>query len=353
MSGKIRVRTYTTSGQPNTIEINDRELESLADLLSVSSNGRRAISTIDLISHSPECFNRIGWRVEKLALRHGILLMSGLPKSGKSVVRAHLATCIALGAPFFGHNVESGRVLILAEEDDLHTERQRIIQFANSLGYSETDLTNQVVHVPPQGLQLDRGPDLTILKSMAADFDAVFIDPIIRFHSRDENSATDMQHVIRPLIDLGRERCVAISHHMDKKGKGPRGTGDLLASYMSKWDIKASREGDLSSIKIEVSLKLGAAPNPLRVGYAFDNSTGVITAIKHCAETTTITPNKVDYEGRILETITQNWMQLPNKEAVLNAAKGKRKSLSDAFDKLLAERRIKATKKGVVAIEEE
>lgn len=347
MSKKIFVRTFSKTAKPEEIEVANLELDSLEDIIT-APNAKRAISTLDLFSHDPDLFPKNDWLIEGLLHQFGLWVMAGLPKHTKSVTRAHVAACVATGAPFFGRKVKRGKVLILADEDTLLAERRRITRLAQAMGHSECDLVGRIIHIPPQNLQLDQPDDMQILRAIIKhlDISLTIIDPLIRYHTCEENDATSMQKVMRPLSTLARTHCVGVVHHTDKKGKGPRGTGDLLASYTSKWHLKAAKEADPSSLRINFALKLASAPDDFRVGYLFDDAQEKITILDlGTAPVVLIKPN---YRQKILKTIQANGTPLLNKEAVLKATTGKREKTSQAFDDLLNEGRIEVTDDGVI-----
>ena len=182
------------------------------------------------------------------------------------------------------------------------------------------------------------------------DISLTIIDPLIRYHTCEENDATSMQKIIRPLTALARSHCVGVVHHTDKKGKGPRGTGDLLASYTSKWHLKATKEANPSNLRINFALKLASAPTDFRVGYVFDDVNEKITILDLGAAPIPVVLIKTDYRLKILKTLQTNGKLLPNKEAVLQATKGRRESISQAFDDLVAESLIKVTEEGVIEL---
>jgi hypothetical protein len=343
MNAPLHIRRYSFSGN-GVIESTEEDVQSFLDATAYR-NGR-TFSVMNVLEHDLERFPPIKYHIDRLVINRGIFLIAGHPKHGKSMLRAHIAACTALGAPFFGHNTQQGDVLILAAEDTVAAEHIHIERIANAMGYSRADYSDRIHHVLNRDVRLDDKTDMAILFGIVKDLEpaVVFIDPLIRFHDCKESEATDMQKVIRPLSILGDSTLVGIMHHFDKKGKTPRGTGDLLGSYTSKWEVRALGEGILSSITIEPILKIGAVESRFRVGYRFHDDVSEIELVQH---TNTKAGKTTDYEARLLETVARS-PRLPNKEAVLNVTTGRKAALGEAFDQLLRQERITVDETGVM-----
>lgn len=82
-----------------------------------------------------ETKEELDWIVDGLLTRGGFSLMAGPPKSGKSTLTRQLARAIVKGESFLGREVESGRVLYLALEEQVSMFKTQMEQ----IGISEKD----------------------------------------------------------------------------------------------------------------------------------------------------------------------------------------------------------------------
>ena len=228
----------------------------------------------DLFAAQPDQLPKVAYLVEGLVFERGLWFVAGPPKHGKSLLRRHLAVSIALGEPFFGHEVQKGRVVIVADEDEAADELRVMGWMARALHRSTEELKGQVFLIPPCDLKVDNQWDVGAIAAFLREVDAaiLFLDPMIRYHDQDENSNTEMQAAIRPLAWLGRNWSVCVPHHSPHDRPGDlRGAGDIKGSYRALWKV-VGKEGDTTSIRVTPVLKAGPQPDKFRVGYRFDDA---------------------------------------------------------------------------------
>lgn len=141
----------------------------------------------------------------------------------KSFITLALAQAIATNTPFLGHfEVEQpGKVLIVDEENNRRIIEKRF----KDMGIEAHE---NIIFLSRCGIQLDRSNHLESLKSVIEEINPVLVvfDSLVRFHSKDENSASEMRQVMKALGSLTNEqRSVIFIHHHKKEQSGTRNSG--------------------------------------------------------------------------------------------------------------------------------
>ena len=167
---------------------------------------------------APKDFTPI-WYVEHFWQKNGLNFMYGAPKSHKSMLRRYLLACAMLGEPAFemlevGEPIE--RALIFLAEDHPGFERQQLDRLCSEFG--KPALKDRVCLVKSHGFLLtySKMRDELFKFLDTEQFDWISFDPLIRFHTSDENDATEMSNVIRVMEALKMEHGVGCVHHTGK-----------------------------------------------------------------------------------------------------------------------------------------
>lgn len=178
------------------------------------------------------------WLIRQLWTRSAVGIVSGAPKSCKSWLVLEMATCVAAGVPCLGRFAvdDPGPALIYLAEDALPQVRERI---AALCAHHRLDLNALDLHViTAPSLRLDLPRDQERLAATVARWKPrlLVLDPLVRLHRLDENSAQDVSGLLGYLRELQRAHDVAIAlvHHSSKKRHGQaglsmRGSSDLWA----------------------------------------------------------------------------------------------------------------------------
>jgi hypothetical protein len=179
-----------------------------------------------------------GWLVEGLWTHHGVGLIGGAPKCCKTWLALDLAVSVASGTPALGRFSvrDRGPVLFYGAEDDPAQLRARIGAIASSRHFDLEDLDLGLVL--PHSLRLDTEHDR---QRLAATLDRhrprlLVLDPLVRLHRLDENSAGEISALLAELrfLQRGYNLALILVHHLRKQG-GPvagqalRGSSDLHA----------------------------------------------------------------------------------------------------------------------------
>lgn len=220
------------------------------------------------------------WLVEQLWADAAVGWIAGTPKSCKSWLALELAVSVASGTPCLGRFEVTGRgpVLVYLAEDALAQVRERVSGLCVARGLDLQTLDLHAITAP--SLRLDTAGDQDRLRRTARDLrpKLLVLDPLVRLHRLDENSAGEVSALLSFLRDLQRslDLALVLVHHTRKNvpagvqaGQGLRGSGDFHA--WSDSSLYLRRRRDVLSLSVEhrshaapdsVSLRLRTEPAP-------------------------------------------------------------------------------------------
>ena len=169
------------------------------------------------------------WIVDNILPEKSLSLISALPKAGKSTWTYSLAEAVSNGKPFMGHQVKQTPVLILAlEEMDIDIK----IRTTKEMPFNENNTFMWNHPLNADGETLKKLGEIIEKHKIGL----VIVDCLTRFWDiDDENSASQVNQAIKPILQIARSKRVAIFviHHSTKAkaefGKDIRGSGDLFA----------------------------------------------------------------------------------------------------------------------------
>lgn len=180
-----------------------------------------------------------------------ILVIGGPPKSYKSFILNTIIQHLINATPLFGaHSRRHGRevsrftcprpcrVLLLEQEIGEYDLKNRFGEQLKLIGEKEREalLSNLYIHSCDHMLQLDNQVGVNTIDAVIASVkpDVVIFDPLIEFHTADENDTQSMTRILRN-IDFLREKhkfTTILSHHTrkpsDQFGGTTPGTPDRL-----------------------------------------------------------------------------------------------------------------------------
>ena len=168
----------------------------------------------------------ISYILPDLIPRGAVVLLTGSPGVGKSSLALKLVIGCALGRDFLGRQCERIKCLYLDKENPLTLVQQRMDVFAGG----------PIPELPIWGGWLSDEPpmveDPRLLRWAAEHQPLIVFDSLVRFHTADENSASEMRNVmahLRRLADAGAT--VLLLHHRSKtEANKYRGSSDILAA---------------------------------------------------------------------------------------------------------------------------
>ena len=178
------------------------------------------------------------WLVEGLVAEEAVGFIGGMPKTGKTWLGLDLAVAVASGVPALGRFPvhRPGPVLLYTAEDPAATVRERVAGIAQSAGIDLEKLAVGLITEPTLRLDLDADRDRLAAALARVKPRLLVLDPLVRLHRGDENSASEISEILGFLRQMQRTYACAILlvHHVRKSGPSDngqalRGSGDLHA----------------------------------------------------------------------------------------------------------------------------
>ena len=178
------------------------------------------------------------WLIQQLWGRAAVGIIGGSPKTCKSWLGLDMAVSIASATPCLGRFAVQARgpTLVYLAEDALSMVRARLDGLCEHRRLDIRGLDLHVITAP--SLRLDRQRDRQRLKATLVQLKPrmLLLDPLVRLHHLDENSAADISRLLGFLRELQRtfDTAIVLVHHASKKhraqpGQALRGSSDLHA----------------------------------------------------------------------------------------------------------------------------
>lgn len=240
------------------------------------------------------------WLIDSILPKAGLVVLAGQPFGGKSTLAAQMATCVASGLPFFGHDAAQGPVLYLCGERFQSTCVR--LSIMSDLAGGEGNLP--LFADSPFGLNLvdqhDARTELREIVKLVKDEaglppSLIIFDTLSTFiFGHDENSARVMSSAMALLTDLKDSlgATVMILHHMTK----PRGTGKAPKLQ----SVRGS-----SALTGAADVHLTVADGALTVAASNDGPSGLTWSYK------TATTEAQGADGMLTTTIPEFSVQTP------------------------------------------
>lgn len=217
------------------------------------------------------------WLIEGLWGRAAIGLIGGAPKCCKTWLGLEMAVSIATGTKALGHfEVKSeGPALVYLAEDALPQVRSRIDVLCRMRGKDIRALDLHVITAPVLRLDLKADQERLAHTIEMIRPHLVLLDPLVRLHRLDENSAAEISGLLGYIRDLQRrfDTALVLVHHASKKqrsqpGQALRGSSDLHAIGDS--NAYLAREGD--RIVLTLEHRSARAPEPMLLELVADQA---------------------------------------------------------------------------------
>jgi AAA domain/DnaB-like helicase N terminal domain len=204
------------------------------------------ITTLEGIPDPFACpSDEIGWVVQDLIPAQGVTIIAGEAGSGKTWLALALARALTFGGKFLNRETRLARVLYLDRENPLSLIRDRLL----ALFGGPSDFR-------PWGLWCSDQPPMigdSRLLEFARQEPVLIVDSMIRFHTADENSATQMAPVMASLRKLATAGAsVVVLHHKSKSE---------TSSYRGSSDIVAGADAAFALVKHDELLELRTIKN--------------------------------------------------------------------------------------------
>lgn len=208
------------------------------------------------------------WLIETLWAHGGVGVIGGSPKSMKTWIGLEMAVSVASGTPclqaFPIH--QPGPALIYLAEDRLCMVRERLEALCTHRRLGLQALGLYVITAP--SLNLDTAIDVARLNATIHLYRPrlLLLDPFVRLHHGDENSAQEVAAILASLREMQRRHdvAIAVAHHTRKNhrsaqhGQTLRGSGDFHA-----WaDSALYLTHDNQSLRLTIEHRHARAPEP-------------------------------------------------------------------------------------------
>lgn len=224
--------------------LDERELRSVFESIrsreattrGTETDNRALLEPFTLAQLFVEEFPPVLWLAQDLIPLGGVTAITGDSNTFKSFITIALAVSEAQGQPFLGHfATNKGKVLIVDEENHRRFIRKRF----EEIGMAATE---DIIFLSQTGIKLDNENYTKALKEVLDKErpTLVILDSLVRFHSREENSATEMAKVMNEIKKLvADDRAIVVVHHHKKEQGGfqrksgaqsVRGSSDIFAS---------------------------------------------------------------------------------------------------------------------------
>jgi hypothetical protein len=178
------------------------------------------------------------WLIESLWAKSAVGIIGGPPKCCKSWLGLDMAVSVASGTPCLNRFPvkHKGSTLIFMAEDAIGAVRARIEALCACRHFDIERLELYVITASALRLDLDR--DQRRLKHTLDNLRPrlLLLDPLVRLHRLDENSAADISNLLGYVREIQRayDTAVVLVHHASKKhraqpGQALRGSSDLHA----------------------------------------------------------------------------------------------------------------------------
>jgi hypothetical protein len=220
------------------------------------------------------------WLVRELWSHLAVGFIGGQPKSGKTWLALDLAVSVASGTHCLGRFPvdQPGPTLAYLAEDSLPCVRERLAGLCAQRQVSLASLDLHLIDTPR--LRLDASEDQALLIHAISRLKPrlLILDPLVRLHALDENSATDISSLLGWLRALARthQLAIVVVHHMSKKsrrqlGQSLRGSSDLHAWADSSAYL--TRQQDKLLLTLEHRSSSARSPLPLQLALGPDGTT--------------------------------------------------------------------------------
>lgn len=165
--------------------------------------------------------------IQGIMAEGSVLMITGRPKAGKSLLLLDLAIALTRREEWLGHYVipEARSVMYLSLEDSSARVAARLIQLINGRGIQPVEIPPALTLLCDRSLRVDDPSALDHIRKWldAHRPDILMVDTLPRSHSGDENDRNAMTRVMDIYDDLRRDlKGLILAHHNRKEAQ----TGD-------------------------------------------------------------------------------------------------------------------------------
>ncbi len=208
------------------------------------------------------------WLIDQLWGQSAVGIVGGAPKCCKSWLGLDMAVSVASATPCLGRFAvqAQGPALVYLAEDTLSMVRARLEALC---GHRRLDIRELDLHaITAPSLRLDQQRDRQLLQATLGQLKPrmLLLDPLVRLHQLDENSAADISKLLGFLRQMQRtfDTAIVLVHHASKKqraqpGQALRGSSDLHAFGDSNAYLARKQE----QLVLTLEHRAAKAPDPI------------------------------------------------------------------------------------------
>lgn len=188
---------------------------------------------------------KVEWIVDRVIPRASVTLIAGEPSSYKSWLALALLRAVANDGKFLGRECAHQSVLYLDRENPQAVVRDRLAVLGMESLRSARIWGGWLPDAPPLI------GDVRLIQFTCERKPLVIFDSMIRFHTADENSATEMAEVMQKWRELANAGAtVVLLHHRAKSETSRyRGSSDILGGVDTAFSLSRDRQAGV--LKLE------------------------------------------------------------------------------------------------------
>lgn len=240
------------------------------------------------------------WLVDGLIPLHGLTILGGNPKSGKTLFALDLCIAVATQTSFFGRETVPAAFLFVTEEGTPGEMRKRFRRLVSEKSRGLPSLPGRIVF--RRGIRFDDPRSWQGVRDAIGRLDQptlVVLDPLRDLLVGDENDSNTIATVNRAIQAILRdyaEVTVVLLHHLSKRGEGDggqrlRGSTAIWGTVDNTLILKAEPIPDDAGESGEVELRGTISTEPknaprARFQWRWDPETGQV--IEAAAEARTL-----------------------------------------------------------------
>lgn len=286
-SGRMRPKWQEKRGGISWLRMTVRRALAQTSTAQFSAEASKIAPALDVLDLKSDA-DAANWLVANIWPIGARGWLAGEAKLGKSWLALEMCVAVATGTNFLGHDDytirKAANVMYLTEESSGRKIRQRIEMLCAGRKRSLESIKGRIKTIVRQRVQLTDAAWLAqILKEMDEHKPLlVVVDPLRRYHTGDENDATEIAPVLNALArlqDANGGTAVVVVHHSRKvgaesesrSGQNLRGSSDLHAWSDAAIYVSGTREVT-NAMSVEVELKDEEAPPNLAVTLKYSES---------------------------------------------------------------------------------
>jgi len=163
------------------------------------------------------------WYIEELIPKSALILITAPPGDFKTWLALYIGKCIAKGELCLGKVSQKANVYFIDKENPKGLVISRLKKIGTDENFQFCGTWSE-----KEAPNLDK--DISAYKELVKEDTVLIFDSLIRFHTGEENSSSDMSKVISSLRSLTcNGASIIIIHHKGKSEHSYRGSSDILA----------------------------------------------------------------------------------------------------------------------------